>query len=40
MLNFMAENKRIHNLHEQKFSELVGFQANTSSFQKKILMPL
>ena len=33
MLNFMAENKRILNLHEQKFFELVVFQANTNVFQ-------
>ena len=33
MLNFMAENKSILNLHEQKFSKLVVFQANTNVFQ-------
>ena len=33
MLNYMAENKRILNLHEQKFAELVVFQANTIVFQ-------
>ena len=33
MLNFMSENKRILNLHEQKFVELVVFQANTTVFQ-------
>ena len=35
MLNFMSENKRILNLHEQKFSKLVFFQANTIVFQAK-----
>ena len=30
--NFMSENKRILNLHEQKFVELVVFQANTTMF--------
>ena len=29
----MLENKRILNLHEQKFGELVVFQANTTVFQ-------
>ena len=29
----MSENKRILNLHEQKFSELVVFQVNTTAFQ-------
>ena len=33
MLNYMVENKRILNLHEQKFVELVVFQANTTVFQ-------
>ena len=33
MLNFMAENKRILNQHEQKFVELDVFQANTIVFQ-------
>ena len=29
----MSENKRILNLHEQKFSKLVVFQVNTTVFQ-------
>ena len=33
MLSFMGENKRLLNLHEQKFYELVAFQANTNLFQ-------
>ena len=33
MLTFMSENKRILNLHEQKFGELTFFQANTIVFQ-------
>ena len=33
MLTFMGENKRLLNLHEQKFAELVAFQANTNVFQ-------
>ena len=33
MLNYMAKNKRIINLHEQKFVEIVVFQANTIVFQ-------
>ena len=33
MLNFMYENKRILNLHDQKFAELAVFQANTTMFQ-------
>ena len=33
MLSYMAENKRILNLHEQKFAELSVFQANTTMFQ-------
>ena len=33
MLNFMDENKRILNLHEQKFAELDVFKANTDVFQ-------
>ena len=36
MLNFIAENKRILNLHEQKFVELDVFQANTNFFQVNI----
>ena len=33
MLSYMAENKRIINLHEHKLVELVVFQANTTVFQ-------
>ena len=33
MLNFMAENKRILNWHEQNFVELAVFQENTIVFQ-------
>ena len=33
MLNYMAENKRILNLHEHKFVELAVCQANTTIFQ-------
>ena len=33
MLAFMGENKRLLNIHEQKFAELAAFQANTSRFQ-------
>ena len=33
MLNFISENKRTLNLHEQKFVELAVFQANTTVFQ-------
>ena len=33
MLTFMGENKRLLNIHEQKFSNLVAFQANTTVFQ-------
>ena len=29
MLRFMGENKRLFNIHEQKFTELAEFQANT-----------
>ena len=29
----MRENKRLLNIHEQKFAELVAFQANTNVFQ-------
>ena len=32
----MAEDKRILNLHEQKFAELDVFQANTNVFQGNI----
>ena len=33
MLAFMRENKRLLNIHEQKFVELSAFQANTIVFQ-------
>ena len=33
MLAFMGENKRLLNIHEQKFTELAVFQANTTMFQ-------
>ena len=32
MLHFMGENKRLLNIHEQKFAELAAFQANTTVF--------
>ena len=40
MLNYMAENKRILNLHEYKFVELAIFQANTNVFQANTNAPL
>ena len=33
MLSFMGENKRLLNIHEQKFVELAAFQENTTVFQ-------
>ena len=33
MISFMGENKRLLNIREQKFAELVAFQANTIVFQ-------
>ena len=33
MMRFMGENKRLLNIHEKKFVELVAFQANTNVFQ-------
>ena len=33
MLAFMGENKRLLNIHEQKFADLVAFQANTAVFR-------
>ena len=33
MLAFMGENKRLLNIHEQKFDVLAAFQANTAVFQ-------
>ena len=32
-MSFMGENKRLLNIHEQKFVELTAFQANTTVFQ-------
>ena len=36
MISFMEENKGLLNIHEQKFAELVAFQANTTMFQANI----
>ena len=33
MLNFIGENKRLLNKHEQKFAELAAFEANTIVLQ-------
>ena len=33
MLAFMGENKRLLNIHEQKFAELASFQENATVFQ-------
>ena len=33
MLTFMGENKRLLNIHEQKFADLATFQANTTVFK-------
>ena len=33
MLSFMGENKRLLNIHKQKFVEIAAFQANTIVFQ-------
>ena len=33
MLNFMGENKRLLNIHEEKFANIVVFQANITVFQ-------
>ena len=33
MLAFIGENKRMLNIHEQKFAEVAVFQANTTVFQ-------
>ena len=33
MLQFMGDNKRLLNLHEQKFTELENFKSNTHMFQ-------
>ena len=35
MVNFMAKNNGILNLHEQKFAKLDVFKANTNVFQEK-----
>ena len=32
ILSFMGENKRLLNIHEQKFAKLATFQANTNVF--------
>ena len=32
MLAFIGENKRLLNIHEQKFADLATFQANTTMF--------
>ena len=36
MSTFMGENKRLLNIHEQKFADLAAFQASTSMFQANI----
>ena len=33
MLSFMGENKRLLNIHEQKFAKLSAFHINTNVFQ-------
>ena len=33
MLGYMVENKRILNIHEQKFAKIAIFQENTTVFQ-------
>ena len=33
MLSFMVENKRLLNIHEQKFAELAAFQVNINVYQ-------
>ena len=33
MLQFMGNNKKLLNLHEQKFAELETFKSNTQNFQ-------
>ena len=33
MLSFIGENKRLLNIHEQRFVKLVVFQANITMFQ-------
>ena len=36
MLSFMGEKKRLLNIHEQKFAELVAFHENINVFQANI----
>ena len=36
MLNLMGKNKRLLNIHEQKFDELVAFQTNTNASLKNM----
>ena len=36
MLSFMRENKRLLNIHEQKFVKLTAFQENINVFQDNI----
>ena len=38
MLTYMFENKRILNLHEQKFADIAVFQANTTVFQANTIV--
>ena len=33
MLQFMGENKRLLNINEQTFAEIIAFQANITIFQ-------
>ena len=33
MLRFIGDNKRLLNIHKQKFVELATFQVNTTMFQ-------
>ena len=33
MLTFIGENKKLLNIHDQKFVDLAAFQANTTVFQ-------
>ena len=36
MLTFIGENKRMLNIHDQKFAELTAFQANTNASIKNL----
>ena len=36
MLQFMGDNKKLINLHEQKFNELENFKSNIHMFQANI----